>query len=664
MIFRILKFEYVVLEKVDLLTFLYASLICFSISVDAQQYDVGDSKNLDQEGDNIFKIDSLKKLPIDSLHIWLENNHDSYDREFPEVAHFTLNKDLKLRDFNSVATIHGLISFWNYRNYEVNGPDTIIYHREKQIQIDIKNERWDRVGGGYVDLSVDYFNMNAFKKAQGFLIEAIEILDSVNDEIGLADAYRMLAVSYNETNQPFKALEMCELSLPTLLKDEDYPMISDLYSSGYSDAYLLLKDYENALKYIDMSIAICTENEFAEHIIYLIEVYENKGNIYFEKEDYDLALIFYNKAWQLSLNDSPVKVSENLRIAIGSVLLKQNKYKEALPHLISGVKAAEDLPDLSSDNYLALSECYEKMGQYDAALEFSQKAFKLENRIVQDIIEDIQSESLIKYDSGRKDQMLFEQELIIQRKNLIQWISIGAATLLTFLLSMLYYYFKKNKNKTKLLLTKNIIIQERNQQNELLLKEIHHRVKNNLEIVSSLLALQARQLDDKVAKFAMQESQSRVQSMGIIHQKLYQGDNLSSIEMKDYFVNLGDGILDSFGKNDQVKILCTMNELELDVDAAVPIGLIVNELLTNAMKYAFKNSENPKIQIQLERLADNSLMLEVRDNGIGKSNNQLAKGTGFGSQLIGLLTQQLEGVMNYATENGSHFSFHFKLVSL
>jgi two-component sensor histidine kinase len=147
--------------------------------------------------------------------------------------------------------------------------------------------------------------------------------------------------------------------------------------------------------------------------------------------------------------------------------------------------------------------------------------------------------------------------------------------------------------------------------------------------------------------------------MGIIHQKLYQGTNLGSIEMKDYFINLSEGILDTFNAEDQVKIECAMDNLDLDVDTAVPIGLIVNELLTNALKYAFPEKSQGVINISLEKTDDQHLKLKVQDNGIGKTVGLAPKGTGFGSQLVKLLTQQLNGTMVERTDHGTLVEFDF-----
>jgi len=174
-----------------------------------------------------------------------------------------------------------------------------------------------------------------------------------------------------------------------------------------------------------------------------------------------------------------------------------------------------------------------------------------------------------------------------------------------------------------------------------------------------LLALQSAQIEDPNTKEAMQESQNRVLSIGIVHQKLYQGTNLGAIEMKDYFKNLGDSILDSFAAEKRVTIECEMEAIDVDIDTAVPLGLIVNELLTNTLKYAFPSGQDGKVMIRLEKRKDGVLHLEVSDNGVGKSG--VIKGTGFGSQLISLLTRQLNGTMREENENGTRVLFDFKL---
>ena len=129
--------------------------------------------------------------------------------------------------------------------------------------------------------------------------------------------------------------------------------------------------------------------------------------------------------------------------------------------------------------------------------------------------------------------------------------------------------------------------------------------------------------------------------------------------MKDYLLNLSESILDSFGAEGKVKLELAMENLDLDIDTAVPLGLIINELITNTIKYAFPNNQNGTLTIKLEKQKDNNLHLVVSDNGVGKSG--ITQGTGFGGQLISLLTNQLNGTMTEEIKNGTTVIFDFKM---
>jgi two-component sensor histidine kinase len=230
--------------------------------------------------------------------------------------------------------------------------------------------------------------------------------------------------------------------------------------------------------------------------------------------------------------------------------------------------------------------------------------------------------------------------------------------LLLLLLVVLYVTYQKDKGK-------NILLEQQNKEKEFLLKEIHHRVKNNLGIVSSLLDLQASKMNDPAAIEAIEDSRNRVYSMSMIHQKLYLGKNLSSIEMKDYFINLSKHIIDSYGVHELIEFDYELDEVQLDVDSAIPLGLIVNELLTNSFKHAFPNSKQGIVKIIFQKMEKKRFLLEIIDNGIGigdfdKKNNQ---SIGFGTMLIDLLVKQLDGSMTIFNGVGTRVSMEFEMSS-
>jgi two-component sensor histidine kinase len=198
------------------------------------------------------------------------------------------------------------------------------------------------------------------------------------------------------------------------------------------------------------------------------------------------------------------------------------------------------------------------------------------------------------------------------------------------------------------------ILRKRNEEKEFLIKEIHHRVKNNLQVLSSLLYLQSRHIKDNAALDAVREGQNRVEAIGLIHQKLYMGDNLSAVEMQDYLYNLGDTLLDAFGlDDDRVKINYQVEPLLLDVDTAIPLGLIINELVTNSLKYAFPADRHGTVDIALWKNGAGKLCLKVADDGVGKAGAPEPKNsTSFGTNLVNILSKKLKGTPQVLAAEG------------
>jgi two-component sensor histidine kinase len=209
---------------------------------------------------------------------------------------------------------------------------------------------------------------------------------------------------------------------------------------------------------------------------------------------------------------------------------------------------------------------------------------------------------------------------------------------------------------------KNLAIAESLAQREMLLKEIHHRVKNNLQIVSSLLNLQVDNAEQKSSEEILQLSQSRIQAMAIIHEKLYQSENLKSISLKEYIENLITYFERSYDlEKQQIKIDMQVEEVFLDIDVLVPCGLILNELITNSIKYAFRGQEKGIISIKAIQ-KDKNCCLEVADNGVGVPTNfDLNNPNSLGLRLVKGFTKQIKGVLkNIQSEKGTLFQIIFQ----
>ena len=198
---------------------------------------------------------------------------------------------------------------------------------------------------------------------------------------------------------------------------------------------------------------------------------------------------------------------------------------------------------------------------------------------------------------------------------------------------------------------------------EVLLKEIHHRVKNNLQVISSLLNLQSRYIEDQSVLELFQESQNRVRSMALIHEKLYRSQDLARINFAEYIRNLATHLVRSYRANSgPVSLKVDANDVSLSIDAAVPCGLIINELVSNSLKYAFKDGREGEIRIELRSDRDRQVTLIVADNGVGFPKDLDFRYTeSLGMQLVNTLTNQLDGTVELHSNGGTEFKITFTL---
>ncbi len=204
-------------------------------------------------------------------------------------------------------------------------------------------------------------------------------------------------------------------------------------------------------------------------------------------------------------------------------------------------------------------------------------------------------------------------------------------------------------------------ISESLKEKETLLKEIHHRVKNNLQVISSLLYLQSKKIGDKESLDIFTDSQLRVKSMALIHENLYQSDNLSQIDIREYIGKLINYYLQSYrDKTKYISIKSDVEPIKLGVDIAVPCGLIVNELVSNCLKHAFEDMQEGLIEISVKWNIDNDIVLSVSDNGRGISEQiDFKNGSSLGLQLIDNLVRQLNGNILVTNNKGTRIDIVF-----
>lgn len=200
----------------------------------------------------------------------------------------------------------------------------------------------------------------------------------------------------------------------------------------------------------------------------------------------------------------------------------------------------------------------------------------------------------------------------------------------------------------------NHVVQAKNLENETLVKEIHHRVKNNLQIIISLLRMQSAELKSEESRGHFSEAINRIMTMSLIHQKLYGEKELSKVNLKSYLDELVSEIVGVFPGHESVEIHIESNAEDLNVDTIVPLGLLINELVSNSMKHAFEQKPGGIINLTVVRTAA-SLEVRYSDNGVWKESDR--ESSSFGLELVDILTDQMNGKKEVSTLNGTHYRF-------
>ncbi len=601
-----------------------------------------------------------ESYPLDMLTEWLESHINSFkdSTALGINARKAINLSKETGDSTTLAKSYLYLAHY-HKEYSKLDSSLIYTLKAKDLYSSLENE--PDLANTHLALKEIYSLQTEYGKATEEAYKALELFGKLNNQKGVARSYAHLCGLLYYENRYSRGVELCDKALEIQKKldaKEDMPLT---YYYKATNQLFSGDDLQYALSSIDTAIELYKARG-ETGIPYMASV-NWRGNVYKYLGEYDNAIADYQANFDMSQELGLQRYLIPSLANIGHVYLMQGRYEEALPYNLEAIDIIIKTGRVRNlwENYMHVSSIYENMGDYKNALEYNKLYATAYTELKDRAIQSLEGELQAKYETGQKNATIYYQNEKIAQQSKTQTLYIILVGLLAFILFGLFYSYKKRQKRNSELQALNNELDHKNKQNELLLKEIHHRVKNNLELVKSLISLQSAQLEDSVTKDAMMASQNRVQSMGIIHQKLYQGENLGSIEMKDYFLNLGEGILDTFNAEDKVKIECAMDNLELDVDTAVPIGLIVNELLTNALKYAFPEDKNGTIQISLSQSTPETLTLKVADNGVGKVAGLAPRGTGFGSQLIQLLTQQLNGRMIEKTEKGTSVEFHFKI---
>lgn len=520
--------------------------------------------------------------------------------------------------------------------------------------------------------------------------EAVSIAESSQNDTLKAMAYASKSAVYviRDENKP-----VLEYALKGLEIAEHTPLPPDIMASLYRKTGYVYRNTNDNDKSIDAYKKAITYSRQSNNLSDISATLANLGQLYAKKEMYDSALFCQLEGLKIARQGGYKDFIVRSYINIINLYKATNDYKkglaavaemdpnledEAVTPIVKGLAytSAADMalrapgknnqlagkyldrmqvllrqlkPGTENEmNYFLNRALYEfSMQQYDSASVALDKYYELKGKYDNEILAGHTQELAVRYETGKKEQQI---HTLNKENRLRTMLFIVAAAVAAVFLLMLFMVWRQKQQ-----------IKKQEEKLSYLMKELHHRVKNNLQIVSSLLSLQSVRVEDEGAQKALQEGQYRIEAMSLIHRKLYQTDDVSGVNIKEFMTELSENLMHAYGyshDNFELEIRCGIPSLEAEV--AIPAGLILNEVITNAFKYAYREVVLPRLEISLQK-ADNSLLLAVADNGKGFSEEQWKKSFSFGKQLIQSLVKQLGGQMQLNCDNGTMFSFTIPL---
>jgi len=477
-----------------------------------------------------------------------------------------------------------------------------------------------------------------------------------------------LITAYNQTGRLFYVMEdytQAEIyfkkAFNLAIKNNHFNDIRLLIGNiVFADIYK--KDYADALKFVSLAEQ---RKDFPSNPHDKYQAIILRCSIYYGMDNYKAISPYLNKLIAIGKEDPHIAA-----IAINQILIK---YFVSTKNTAEAQKYLNAQKAIQGDRYLTKKDLlfYQFLidtaaHKYSEALTHYIRYWAINDSLLNVKEQGKISRLQIEYQTEEKNQ-----QLVLSQKNIellsrqdqinkvIRNVIIAGAIALIILLSLLYSRYRM-RTRTNLALQaqqaeitrKNAALETLVSEKEWLLKEVHHRVKNNLQVVISLLRMQTSYLDDTEAIRAIRESRHRLQAIALLHQKLYQSDQVEVVDMESYVKDLISYLKDSFGLSN-VRFDLHVESLKLPISNAVPMGLVINEAVTNAVKYGFPDKRSGLVKIILHLTSSGTLSLSISDNGIGMDVEQLETGLkSMGIRLIQMLAGQMNGHLEITSGNG------------
>ena len=557
------------------------------------------------------KILNSNYAPVDYKSDALTQRAMVYDSRMQlDSAEITINEAIKLdsmyQDSSSIPFNLAFLARLKQKQFKRNEALSLLFEAIKFLREDVDKFKFATL---YTEISSVFLSTNNIHKAEEYATKALEICDQLKLKTSKIDPLIYLGFVNIHRNNTKRALEIFESAKE--ISNSKNRILSDIsIELGLAQCFTNMDQYEIAASHLNKAselISSIKNKSFEFKFDFIEAIFNLKTNA---PDAVSYATTVYNRA----KNEKNLYYELKLAKEIANNLNRNQRNKMAFDYLLNSYKLQDSLYSFEQSLFTQdLEAKYQKKEQ--------------ENQI-----------QLLASENKLKSTQLKQQSLLI-------WGTTIALAIIAGMLLLIFMLYKKHKNQ------KEIAEKSLNDKN-VLLREIHHRVKNNLQVISSLLALQSKYIDDDSALSALQQGQDRVQSMALIHEDLYRSENITGVDAELYFEQLIDNLMDSYNiHEDNIAIQINVDPLSLEVDTMIPLGLILNELVSNSLKHAFKDSEKGMINVSLIEQKD-KLILEVKDNGSKIKSIDEIDGKSFGYELIKAFSRKLKAEMELYIEDG------------
>ncbi|MBX2815079.1 MAG: tetratricopeptide repeat protein [Saprospiraceae bacterium] len=602
--------------------------------------------------------EELTKDPGDSLHYELRfnliqayaNRGDLDSAVF--VARQAFADDYTNADNNRVGQINYTLAY----AYDINDQLSIAldyYDRARQAYQQADNHMW--IAGSINAMGTANYFAGEYGEAIRLFLESLTYAEEHDLILEQVESLINVAAVYDETDRTREAIRHCQRAAQLQQKLGTDERLGYLYIY-LADYYKQLDHLDSTFYYLEQAEGIFKDDDVNPEM--LGSTYTSQGSALLEKGDTALAKQKLQQGYDI-LKNSRANIPALLfnLTQQGSIALASGNTREAKRLLEQALNFTQDSErhEHKLDILNLLQRTHFLNGDlrkaYDHLASYADLADAVRTTDRDEMIAEMQA----KYDLHQQEKQLEIQRLkIAQQASIRKLLIILAAILLVGILGLLYFLRSKNRSNA-LLAEQKMIIEGALQEKEILLKEIHHRVKNNLQVISSLLSLQSNSVEDGVVKEVLKEGQDRVRSMALIHQNLYQGKDLMTVNTHTYFTALIEKLVRSYSINRDTEITLDLDidSFDLHVEKMMPLALIVNELVSNSLKHAFAegNGDEDQISVVLQE-SDKDLILRVRDNGSGIADLSLFGGKSFGYKVISSFARKMKAQIDYLTDSG------------